>query len=126
MLAAARKRHRADNLEFVEAAAEDLPFPDTAFDRAVCYAVYPHFSCARTAVNELFRVLRTGGQLAVLHTVGRQELNALHGQAGAAVRSDRLPPARSAAKLLANSGFEVLHYIDTEDFYALKAEKRRD
>jgi SAM-dependent methyltransferase len=49
------------------ASVTDLPFPDEAFDRALCLDVLEHlsFEDQRTAFAELFRVLRRGGELLV-------------------------------------------------------------
>lgn len=49
------------------ASVTDLPFPDEAFDRALCLDVLEHlsFEDQRTAVAELHRVLRHGGELLV-------------------------------------------------------------
>ncbi len=65
MLELGRKRAAAEGLalDWVEADAEDLPFPDTAFDLAasafgVIFVPHP-----AVAVAELHRVLRPGGRL---------------------------------------------------------------
>lgn len=49
------------------ASVTDLPFPDAAFDRALCLDVLEHlsFEDQRTAFAELHRVLRRGGELLV-------------------------------------------------------------
>jgi SAM-dependent methyltransferase len=49
------------------ASVTDLPFPDEAFDRALCLDVLEHlsFEDQRTAFAELYRVLRRGGELLV-------------------------------------------------------------
>lgn len=49
------------------ASVTDLPFPDEAFDRALCLDVLEHlsFEDQRTAFAELHRVLRHGGELLV-------------------------------------------------------------
>jgi SAM-dependent methyltransferase len=58
-----RGRHRLQGLSFVEGDAENLPFPDGAFDAVVnvesshCYPDFPRF------LSEVARVLRPGGKL---------------------------------------------------------------
>lgn len=71
MIAAARKRAAElgiDNAKFMEMEAEHLSFPDDTFDAAISRYAYPHFTNARLALTETFRVLRHGGRLvAAMH-----------------------------------------------------------
>lgn len=62
----AAKRKLSDNLTFVEANAEDLPFEDNTFDAytiALGIRNVPHID---VALNEAYRVLKRGGRLLVL------------------------------------------------------------
>ncbi len=42
--------------------ASQMPFPDGRFDLIVCQAAFKNFSRPQTAVNEMYRVLRPGGE----------------------------------------------------------------
>ncbi len=71
MLAIARERrlaHGAATPEFREGSVTDLPFPDGAFDAAVCTQVYEYVEDMPLALREAARVLRPGGRLVVLDT----------------------------------------------------------
>jgi ubiquinone/menaquinone biosynthesis C-methylase UbiE len=73
MLALARRR--ADDLgrpaELREGDAQQLPFPDAAFDTVVCTLSLCAIPDDQRAVAEMIRVLRPGGQLLLLdHVVG--------------------------------------------------------
>lgn len=60
------RRRLADKLDFVEANAEDLPFPDKSFDAyTIAFGIrnVPHVG---RALSEAFRVLRRGGRLLCL------------------------------------------------------------
>lgn len=62
----AEKRGLADTMEFVEANAESLPFPDASFDAyTIAFGIrnVPHID---VALSEAFRVLKTGGRLLCL------------------------------------------------------------
>lgn len=63
MVALARSRH--PELEFRQADAERLPFPDGTFDAVVANLLIPHLPRPEAAMAELSRVLKPGGRLAV-------------------------------------------------------------
>jgi ubiquinone/menaquinone biosynthesis C-methylase UbiE len=69
MLKAARKfllSKGARNVEFREADATALPFPDSEFDLATCRVAPHHFPDVGRFVKELFRVVRPGGFAVVI------------------------------------------------------------
>lgn len=63
MLAVARRI--APHIEWVPGAAEHLPFPDSAFDAVVSQFGLMFFADRTGALQEMLRVLRPGGHLAV-------------------------------------------------------------
>lgn len=63
MLAVAREK--APDVEWVEGAAEALPFDDACFDAVVCQFGLMFFEDRPGAIREMMRVLRPGGRLAV-------------------------------------------------------------
>lgn len=54
------------NVRLVEASAEQLPFPDGAFDAAVSASAFHHFHHPQAALSEIRRVLTTGAALYLL------------------------------------------------------------
>jgi ubiquinone/menaquinone biosynthesis C-methylase UbiE len=57
-----------NRIEFIEADAEALPFPDESFDAVVSRYGLPHFTDAVQALKEARRVLRPGGRfIAAMH-----------------------------------------------------------
>jgi SAM-dependent methyltransferase len=63
MLAVAKRK--APSIEWREGAAEALPFDDASFDAVVSQFGLMFFEDRRTAIQEMARVLRPGGRLAV-------------------------------------------------------------
>ena len=64
MLAIARQK--APMVTFMIADAEHLPFPDASFDAVTCAFGVRNFVHLEQGLNEMLRVLKTGGQLVIL------------------------------------------------------------
>lgn len=65
---AARARDRqalVTGIDFRQADAEDLPFADSSFDAVVGNLILNHLSRPEVGVNEIARVLTTGGRVAL-------------------------------------------------------------
>ena len=52
-------------IEFRQADAHDLPFPDEAFDRCLATQVFQHLPRPERALAEMVRVARTGGRVVI-------------------------------------------------------------
>jgi ubiquinone/menaquinone biosynthesis C-methylase UbiE len=61
-----------DNLALVRGDATALPFRDEAFDGACCFAALHLFAEPFAALDEMTRVLRPGGRIALMTSVRRQ------------------------------------------------------
>ena len=87
MLALAQ--HAADEhgvgVQFLQADAEQLPFPDAAFDVALCMEAIMHVPHPQRLLNEMARVTRPGGKV-ILSMTNRWRLNALGEAPGALYR----------------------------------------
>lgn len=69
----ARQKYLRPNLTFQVAEAENLPFPDEAFDLVVAFEILEHTMDHERVVGELGRVLRPGGRLLVSTPNGKLE-----------------------------------------------------
>lgn len=56
----------APKVEFLQASAEELPFPAASFDAVTCAFGVRNFSQLEKGIAEIFRVLRPGGAVVVL------------------------------------------------------------
>ncbi len=65
--------------KYVEAIAESIPLPDDSFDRVFCLFSFRDFQDKKKGLEEIFRVLKPGGQL-VICDAGKA--NWIHGLAG--------------------------------------------
>ena len=75
----ARKARGEEPAQYVEAIAESIPLPDDTFDRVFCLFSFRDFQDKKKGLEEIFRVLKPGGQL-VICDAGKA--NWFHGLAG--------------------------------------------
>ena len=75
----ARKKRGEKPAKYVEAIADSIPLPDDTFDRVFCLFSFRDFQDKKKGLEEIFRVLKPGGQL-VICDAGKA--NWLHGLAG--------------------------------------------
>jgi ubiquinone/menaquinone biosynthesis C-methylase UbiE len=117
-----RARRRCPTAMLVQADVHYLPFrfapaPHSGFDLVVCHNSFPHFADKPAALAELARILRPGGSLLILHDLSREEVNAIHGQGGEAIRNDLLPPGAETGRMLNEAGLTHVKLEDTRKVY---------
>jgi SAM-dependent methyltransferase len=66
------RRAGIDNLALVRGDATALPFRDESFDAACCFAALHLFADPFAALDEMRRLLRPGGRIAIMTSVRRQ------------------------------------------------------
>jgi len=115
MLAQARFKHPTVSL--VQGDVHALPFEPCSFDFSLCCACFPHFEDKSKALEGIYRTLRPGGWLLILHTASRATINAVHTRAGGPVARDLLPSTKETVALLAQAGFEEIGVEEEEDRY---------
>ncbi len=67
--ALARARRRRPGVTLLQADVQDLPFPDASFDAVVSSLVFCSVPAPGRGLEEVFRVLRPGGELRLLEHV---------------------------------------------------------
>lgn len=103
--------------------AQTLPFSDASFDLVLCFGVLPHFADLQAGLDELWRVLRLSGRLAVGHLMGSAELNAFHQSMGEPVARDTLLPAESLAQMLRQLEATVVAAEEKPGWYFVEVQK---
>jgi SAM-dependent methyltransferase len=86
----ARKKH-ITNIEFREASAESLPFPDQSYDVLTCRFGIMFFPDLPKALRECFRVLKPGGRAAFV-AWGKKEQPFFTTTAGIILKRVPVPP----------------------------------
>lgn len=84
-IAAENARAAGVNIDFKLGNASDMAFADTSFDFIYCSAAFKNFSEPVKALNEMYRVLRPGGQAAIMDLrkdVSRADIESYVNQSG--------------------------------------------
>ena len=109
---------------FTQADVNAIPLADNSVDFVICNSAFPHFSDKLKALQEISRVLKNNGKLAICHTMSREMINQLHKSIGGVVANDLLPDEPRLRELLKQSTFEITHFVDSSKQYLVIAEKR--
>lgn len=120
----ARRNFPFRNVDLVVADAAMLPFDSNTFDLVVSFAAFPHFSKKEQAVNEAYRILRSGGRLAIIHLTGRSELARIHHHAGGPVENDQLPERKRMEEIFSQGNFTKVELTDTDNLYLAIGQKK--
>lgn len=106
------------NIVFERGLAEDLPYPNDAFDMVVSRFAIHHFESPGPPVQEMVRVCRPGGKVAVIDLVSPEDETV----ASTYNRLERLrDPSHTRAlsavelrRLLQDAGLDVVHTVSRE------------
>jgi ubiquinone/menaquinone biosynthesis C-methylase UbiE len=104
--------------------AHFLPFADQSISTAICFESFPHFRESVSALKELQRVLHHGGDLIIIHLMGREKLNKFHDQVGGAIYQDYLPSFAELNEMLTPLNFELTQTAAGNDLFLAVARKR--
>lgn len=109
--------------DLVLADVRRLPLPVASVDAVFAAGLLPHLADPVAGLQELARVCRPGGRLALFHPIGRAALAHRHGHDPA--EDDVRAPAVITAVLTA-SGWRPLTIDDGEDRYLVTARRSGD
>ena len=122
MIRRAREKPRTARDIIFQGDVHHIPFMDGVFDRVVCFAAFPHFDSPGQALQEMSRVLKSGGVLVVAHLMSRKEL-ASHHETHETVARDILPSESKMKALFAEAGLSLPEIIDIPGRYLAKGFK---
>jgi len=110
MIAAARTAGTDGRLRWREGTAEELPFPEAAFDLVVSTTSFDHWADQQAGLAQCARVLAPGGWLVLTDLFSAWLVLTLIGS-----RRHKARTKRRATRLLAAAGFRGLkwHHIET-------------
>lgn len=109
-------------LLLLHADVHSLSLASASVDRVICHNSFPHFHQPKTALAQLFRVLRPGGLLIINHFSGRESINRVHRSAPHVIlHTDLLVPAEEAAECLREAGFAITGVVDSQELYRIIA-----
>ncbi len=113
-------KNNADTV--LRADVHHIPFKDETFDRAICFAAFPHFFDPQKALREMARAVRPGGTVIVAHLLSREEL-AEHHARHSSVKRDILPEEPQMRSLFSSAGLSISEIVDKPGRYLARASK---
>lgn len=126
MLAQAKRKFAClPGVTFREGHILKCELPPNTYDAIVCLNFFPHIrDHSQTFIKAMYKALKDGGTLAIMHDISRDAVNALHRQNGPA--GPLLPPVDVLATLLLGAGFTVTAALDRDDCYLVVVQKKSE
>jgi SAM-dependent methyltransferase len=107
--AAELDKHGPENVALIRADAGALPFEDSSFDAACCFAALHLFADPIAALDELARALTPGGRIAIMTSVRRTLAPGPFGPIAERLSGMRLFRQDEIVGALQERGFEDVH-----------------
>ena len=124
MLNLAMKQINSNNVEFLEADTQNLPFPDNSFDCVICQFGFMFLPDRQKGFNEALRVLKPGGQFISVTWDKAENNETLHiSQQTVKSHLKNDPPSFYARPYSMHNPDELLNHLTTAGFSNTKIEK---
>jgi ubiquinone/menaquinone biosynthesis C-methylase UbiE len=105
---------RSSDVRWVKASAECLPFDDASFDRVVSQFAIMFFSGREAGVDQMSRVLRPGGRVAIVTWASLNEIPGYAAFVGLLRRVAGAEPARAMSRpFTMGDGAELRRLLET-------------
>jgi len=124
MLRKAQAKGIHGNVDYLQADITNIPLRNNIFDIVVCYSSFPHFQDKLKVLNDIARVMKSGGRLLICHTSSRVAINEIHAQIPV-VEKDIIPDSNEMQQLLSAAGFTEIKIEDDSASYLAGAETVR-
>lgn len=123
MLKVSEEKNRAfQNIKYVVADVANLDFPGETFQQITCLNFFPHVEAKKAFLKDMYKLLKVGGHLTIMHDIPRAKVNHIHGSCQQ-VQEDRLMPAEKLGAILGELGFAVTALEDTDQYYFVQGKK---
>lgn len=116
MIEVNRGLHPDKRITFCASNADELKLSSNSSDGVICFAAFPHFDDKLRCLQNLQRILKPGGWLAIAHFLSSAEIAAHHNQTNA-VMHDILPDHTTLCTLFNQAELSMERYIDQSGFY---------
>ena len=98
----------------LQANGYELPFTNESFDSIFCMAGLAHFKDAQRAIREMERVLKVGGQIAIVFLSCSKHINDIHENIGGPVAQDKVPTLAQVDKWFHEQGLSTKYLINEQ------------
>ena len=96
---------------------EDTAFPPESFDAVICFGVFPHLENKEKALQNINRMLKSGGKLVIAHALSSKELKAHHKKVSEHVAHAAMPEKTEMTQLIEQTGFVEIRIRDEPGCY---------
>ncbi len=121
MLAQAQARKTAAEFWLLDI-CQDPPGAER-FDVVFCFNAFPHFRDKPRALQNIGRLLKSGGRLLILHLAGSAHLDQFHSKLSHPVCRDLMPSPDQWLGLTSAAGLRLCSLTDKDDLFLLEADK---
>jgi len=123
MVEKVRLKNFPDNVKPLVMDIHRTNFEDDFFDRIMVNSCYPHFKDKKTALKELYRIMKPCGIVVICHPTGRKHVNHLHANTHELIAQHAVESMSELKTCVELCGFRFLKGIDKEDFFLISFTK---
>jgi ubiquinone/menaquinone biosynthesis C-methylase UbiE len=123
MIETAQTKVNDPRIQWICSPVERIASFESAFDRVICYSVWPHLMNPEMVAQVIYHVLKFDGKLHIWHLKSREAINRTHAGASEVISNHILVPVSQTAALLEQSGFIIEETKDDDSGYLVTARK---